>query len=109
MSQIHNALFLLLEQRVQPPRLVLSTVGTQDGDHAERRLRTFVDDDYRQVVGHRQRRGIGYRNCAHFRLHILVALESTSRYRPESMHYLLRVQEPKEERTSAEAASAVTF
>ena len=30
MPQSHHALFLLLEQRVQPPRLVLRTVRTQD-------------------------------------------------------------------------------
>ena len=79
MPQSHHVLFLLLEQRVQPPRLELRTVRTQDGDLAERRLRPFVDDDYRQVVCYRKRRGFGYRNCAHFRLQFLVAFEPTSR------------------------------
>jgi len=58
MSQIHNALFLLPLQSVQPPRLVLRTVRTQDGYLADRRLRTFVNDEYRQVVCHRKRRGV---------------------------------------------------
>ena len=49
MPQIHDALFLPLEQRVQPPRLVLRTVRIQEGDLTERRLRTLVDDEYRQV------------------------------------------------------------
>ena len=36
------------------PRLVLRTVRTQDGYLADRRLRTSVDDEYRQVVCHRK-------------------------------------------------------
>jgi len=54
MPQIHDALFLLLAQRVQPPRLELRAVRTQDGYLAERRLRTFVDDEYRQAVCYRK-------------------------------------------------------
>ena len=37
MPQIHDVLSLLLVQRVQPPRLELRTVRTQDGYLAERR------------------------------------------------------------------------
>ena len=86
MPQIHDAKFRLLEQRAQPPRLVLRTVRTQEGYLADRRLRTFVDDECRQVVCHRKRRGVGYRNFAHFRLHILVAFEPTSRQKLESLY-----------------------
>ena len=56
MPKIDDALSLLLEQRVQPLWLGLRTVRTQDGCLAERRLRTFVDDEYRQVVCHRKHR-----------------------------------------------------
>ena len=49
MPQNHDALFLLLERHVQPPRLVLRIVRTQEGYLAERRLRTSVDDEYRYV------------------------------------------------------------
>ena len=63
MPQSHHALSLLLEQRVQPPRLELRTVRAQEGDLAERCLRTFVDDDYWQVVCHRQRRGVRSTCC----------------------------------------------
>ena len=77
--QIHDASFLLPEQRGQPPRPELRTVRTQEGYLAERRLRTFVDDEYRHVVCYRKRRGYSSRNFAHFRLHILAAFEPTSR------------------------------
>ena len=47
-----------LSRAVQPPRPVLHAVMTQGGYHAERRLRTFVDDEYRQLVCPRKRRGL---------------------------------------------------
>ena len=95
MPKIHHALFLLFEQRVQPPWLGLRTFRTQEGDHAERRLRTCVDDEYRQVVCYRKRRRFGYRNFAHLHLHVQVAFEPTSRQRPESQRYLLRFRSRK--------------